>query len=221
MGTLGWDAYFGSGRINARKALAAAASPQPSPTPTPHPPLSEWPVGCVDLINDGGFETGLGNWQASGVWTIDSTQIYAGTGAAYFKGGPNAAGVLTCRVRLVPPNGALPNEATLWFAYRIENQDTGWGSTPQAPYDDWLAAEFRATDGKVVSSLLRTGNSADTATDGLPWDRYLYRMQPVDLQPLGALGTVDLVFTAGNDADALPTKFWIDSVRLCMTGRSA
>ena len=66
-----------------------------------------------------------------------------------------------------------------------------------------------------VSSLLRTGNSADTAGDGLPWDRYLYRMQPADLQPLSALGTVDLVFTAGNDADAQPTSFWIDGVRLC------
>jgi thermitase len=207
LGTLGWDVYFGSGRINARKALAAAAPP----------PLGEWPAGCVDLITDGDFEAGLGSWQASGVWTIDSTHTYAGTGAAYFPGGANATGALTRRVRLVPPTGALPMEATLWFAYRIENQDTGWGSTPQAPYDDWLTAEFRATDGRVVSSLLRTGNSADTATDGLPWDRYLYRMQPVDLQPLGALGTVDLVFTAGNDADALPTKFWIDSVRLCMT----
>jgi hypothetical protein len=120
-------------------------------------------------------------------------------------------------LRILPSTGALPKEATLWFAYRIENQDKGWGSSPQAPYDDWLTAEFRATDGRVVSSLLRTGNSADTATDGLPWDRYLYRMQPVDLQPLGALGTVDLVFTAGNDADALPTSFWIDGVRLCMT----
>ena len=69
----------------------------------------------------------------------------------------------------------------------------------------------------MVSSLLRTGNSADTATDGLPWDRYLYRMQPADLLPLGALGTVDLVFTAGNDADALPTNFWIDGVRLCVS----
>ena len=33
LGTTGWDPYFGSGRINARKALAAVApSPQPSPT---------------------------------------------------------------------------------------------------------------------------------------------------------------------------------------------
>jgi len=218
LGSAGWDPYFGSGRINARRALAAAAPPpQPSPTPTPHPPLSEWPAGCLDLIADGGFETGLGSWQAKGAWTVDATRAYAGTSAAHFSGGPSAAGALTRRLNLTPPTGALPKEATLLFAYRIQNQDSGWGGSPEAPYDDWLTAEFRATDGSPVSSLLRTGNSADTATDGLPWDRYLYRMQPADLAPLTALGTVDLIFTAGNDADDLPTSFWIDSVWLCVS----
>ena len=218
LGAAGWDKLYGHGRINARKALAAVAPPpQPSPTPTPHPPLSVWPAGCLDLIADGGFEAGLGSWQASGAWTVDATQIYTGTGAAHFTGGPNAAGTLTRRLKLAPDAGTLPKEATLWFAFRIENQDGGLGSSPEAPYDDWLTAEFRATDGTVVSSLLRTGNSADTAGDGLLWDRYLYRMQPADLLPLNALGTVDLVFTAGNDADAQPTSFWIDAVRLCVS----
>ena len=218
LGASGWDKRFGHGRINARKALAAVAPPpQPSPTPTPHPPLAEWPAGCLDLIADGGFEAGLGSWQASGAWAVDTTRTYTGTGAAHFTGGSNAAGTLTRRLRLAPTTGVLPKEATLWFAFRIENQDGGLGSSPEAPYDDWLTAEFRATDGNVVSSLLRTGNSADTAGDGLLWDRYLYRMQPADLLPLNALGTVDLVFTAGNDADAQPTSFWIDAVRLCVS----
>jgi thermitase len=217
LGAAGWDKFYGYGRINARKALAAVApSPQPSPSPTPHPPLSEWPAGCQDLIADGDFEAGLGSWQASGAWAVDTTRAYTGTGAAQFTGGPNAAGVLTRRVKLAPGAAALAREATLWFAYRIENQDTGWGSSPQAPYDDWLTAEFRTTEGGLISSLLRTGNSADTATDGLPWDRYLYRMQRADLLPLSALGTVDLVFTARNDADAAATSFWIDGVRLCV-----
>jgi subtilisin family serine protease len=207
LGAAGWDPYFGSGRINAGKSLAAA---------TP-PPLSEWPAGCLDLIADGGFETGLGSWQASGAWAVDATRAYAGTGAAHFTGGPNATGALRRTLRLVPAAGAFPKEATLWFAYRIENQDTGWGSSPEAPYDDWLTAEFRSIDGSRVSSLLRTGNSADTANDGLPWDRYLYRMQPADFRPLAALGTVDLIFAAGNDADAQPTSFWIDGVRLCVS----
>jgi hypothetical protein len=126
LGSAGWDPYFGSGRINARRALAAAAPP----------PLGEWPVGCVDLITDGDFEAGLGSWQASGAWKVDATRSYAGTGAAHFPGGPNASGALTRTLRFLPSTGALPKEATLWFAYRIENQDKGWGSSPQAPYDD-------------------------------------------------------------------------------------
>lgn len=219
LGAAGWDPFFGNGRINARRALAAVSPPlQPTPTPAPHPPLSEWPAGCLNLIGDGDFEGGLGSWQASPAWKVDTTRAYTGTHAVHFSGGPDASGTLTRTLRLVPtPGGALPREATLWFAYRIENQDTGWGSSPGAPYDDWLTAEFRATDGSAVRSLLRTGNSADTATDGLPWDRYLYRMQAVDFQPLVALGTVDLVFTAGNDADAQSTSFWIDKVQLCVS----
>ncbi|MCU0500542.1 MAG: S8 family serine peptidase [Anaerolineae bacterium] len=221
LGATGWDPYFGHGRINARKSLAAVAPPpQPSPTPTPHPPLAKWPAGCQDLVTDGSFEVGLGAWQASGAWSVDATQAYTGTQAAHFTGGPNASGFLTRTVTLTQTNAlggaSFPHEGTLWFAFRIESKDFGWGSTPQAPYDDWLTAEFRSTDGKLVSSLLRTGNTADSAP-GLPWDRYLYRMQPADLQSLGALGVVDLVFTAGNDADAAPTSFWIDGVRLCMT----
>ena len=115
----------------------------------------------------------------------------------------------------LPP---FPQEATLWFAYRIENQDQGWGSAPEAPYDDWFTGEFRAADGTVIASLLRTGNSADTASDGLPWDRYLYRMQFADFSGLRTTPTVDLVFSAGNDEDALPTDVWLDTVRFCVKG---
>jgi len=222
LGVVGRDDYYGAGRINARKALAAVTPPpQPSPTPTPHPPLAEWPAGCQDLITDGDFEEGLGGWQASGAWTVDAKRAFSGVKAAHFTGVTNATGTLTRTLRLTPAAqlaaSFFPKEATLWFAYRIENQDTGWGSSPEAPYDDWLTAEFRAPDGSLVSSLLRTGNSADTATDGLPWDRYLYRMQPVDLAPLRHVSTVDLTFTASNDSDSRPTSFWIDNVRLCMT----
>ena len=96
--------------------------------PTPHPPLSEWPAGCQDLIADGDFEAGLGSWQASGVWAVDATRAYAGADAAHFTGGPNATGALTRTLTLVPATGArLPKEATLWFAYRIENQDSRVG----------------------------------------------------------------------------------------------
>jgi subtilisin family serine protease len=216
LGAAGWDPLFGFGRINAGRALAAVAPhPGPAPSPTPHPPVSEWPANCIDLIADGDFETGLGGWQTSGAVAVDSSRAYSGTHAAHFPGGPNSAGVLTRTIALPP----FPQEATLWFAYRIENQDMGWGATPQAPYDDWATADLKGADGGELVALLRTGNSADTATSGLPWDRYLYRMQFVDLRlPLRLASTVELVFAAGNDSDALPTDFWIDAVRLCVRG---
>jgi subtilisin family serine protease len=216
LGAAGWDPMFGFGRINARRALAAAAPTLgPVPSPTPHPPLTEWPANCRDLIVDGNFEAGLGAWQASGAVAVDSSRVYSGTYAVHFPGGPNSHGVLTRTITLPP----FPQEATLWFAYRIENQDMGWGTTPQAPYDDWATADLKGADGGEIVALLRTGNSADTATAGLPWDRYLYRMQFADLRlPLRLASTVELVFAAGNDGDTLPTDFWIDAVRLCVSG---
>ncbi len=220
LGATGRDLYFGHGRINGRKALAAVSlPPQPSPTPTPHPPLTAWPDGCQDLILDGDFEDGWGAWQADPAWRVDTTRFYSGTRAAHFTGGPNASGALTRTLNLrndVRPTDVAA-EGALWFAFRIENADRGLGSSPQLPFDDWLFAEFRTTDGKPVSSLLRTGNSADTASSGLPWDRYLYRLQQADMAPLNAFGTINLVFVAQNDSDNLPTDFWVDAVRFCVT----
>ena len=212
LGAPGRDKQFGYGRINAARALAAV-EPGTGPTPTPPPPLPEWPAGCVDLIDDGGFETGLGAWQAVGDVMVDVTYAYSGTQALHFLGGASAHGVVS-RTLSLP---IVPTEGTLWFAYRIQTLDQGHGTTPQFPFDDWLTADFRAQDGRQLANLLRTGNSADTSSSGLPWDRYLYRMQAVDFDPLHDVGPVALVFTAQNDADTLVTEFWIDAVRLCIT----
>jgi hypothetical protein len=222
LGAAGWDPHYGHGRINGRKALAAVPIDPTLPSPTPHPPLVIWPEGCRELIADGDFESGLESWQATGDVLVDGTRAYTGTYAAHFPGGPDSTGTLT-RTFSLPP---APKGATLWFVYRIENQDQGWGSDPQAPYDDWFTAELRTADGQLLSTLLRTGNSADTASAGLPWDRYLYRLEPAApstssgqvLTPLLAAGQVALVFRAGNDSDALPTDFWVDQVRLCVEG---
>ncbi len=222
LGAAGWDPYFGHGRINGRKALAAVSPAQPGPTPTPHPPLAAWPAGCRDLLADGDFEAGLGDWQVAGAWTVDATRAYSGSWSAHFVGGPNATGMLTRTLTLTwdarPVSDPAALAGALWFAFRIENQDRGMGSSPQMPFDDWLTVEFRTPEGKPIASLLRTGNSADTASSGLLWDRYYYRLQSSDLTPLAAVGTVSLVFTAANDADALPTDFWVDAVRLCVAG---
>ncbi len=222
LGTPGYDIGFGHGRINAGRAVAQTP-PQtaPAPTPTPHLPLDEWPAGCQELIGDGGFEAGLGSWQTRGAVTLDTQHSYEGKQAIHFAGGPDSGGVLTRTVTLP----AFPLEGTLWFAFRIENVDIGWGVAPSWPYDDWLTAEFVSLDGRPLTTLLRTGNSADTAGDGLPWDHYLHRMRVGDgvaasggtLAALRMARTVNLVFTAANDGDNAPTDFWIDDVRFCVT----
>lgn len=214
LGPTGRDVYFGYGRINAALAVAGTtpSADPPAPTPEPEPPLEIWPAGCQELITDGDFEEGLGGWQASGTAAIDATRVYTGSYAAHLPGGPSATGTLSRTVQL-PANAFA---GTLWFAYRIENQDYGWGTSPAWPFDDWLVAEFRTGEGQVIRELLRTGNSADSAGDGLPWDRYLYRLQPVDMQALRAAGSVSLVFRSQNDGDTLPTDFWVDSVRFCV-----
>jgi thermitase len=211
-GSTGWDPYFGHGRINAYRTLShVTANPNPTPTPPPGPPLEIWPAGCSELISDGDFEAGFGEWQISGKVEITDTLAYSGTQSVAFPGAPGSRGVLTRTLEL--PAGRLTG--TLWFAYRIASTDSGFGSSAPFPYDDWLTVDFSSPDGQVKQSLLRTGNSADTSNDGLPWDQYLYRMQPADLAGLPGTTEVALVFSAGNDGDSLLTHFWVDEVRFC------
>jgi thermitase len=212
VGDAGWDPYFGHGRINGFRTLSQVTpNPNPGPTPTPGPPLAIWSADCKELIPDGDFENGLGGWQASGSVGITDRQAYSRSRSAAFPGGPNSRGILTRTIEL-PTD---PMTGTLWFAYRIDTSDYGYGSTPEFPYDDWLTVDLRSQDGQVVQSLLRTGNSADSSNDGLAWDRYVYKMEPADLAPFGGASTIDLVFSAGNDADSQLTHFWVDAVRFC------
>jgi len=196
-------------------------NPNPTPPPTPGPPLEIWPAGCQELIPDGDFEAKQGAWQTSGSVRVDSTLAYSGTHAAHFPGGSDSHSVLTRTLDLPLSSGPLvvpfPQAGTLWFAFRIETRDSGSGSSPSFPYDDWLTAEFRTDDGRLLTSLLRTGNTADGVRNGLAWDQFLYRMQPTDFAALGGADSVNLVFTAGNDDDDRPTDFRVDAVRFCVS----
>ncbi len=69
--------------------------------------------------------------------------------------------------------------------------------------------------GVLLERLLLTGNTADTVSSGLPWDRYLYRLGAADLARLAAAGPVSLVFTSQNDSDDQPTQVWLDAVSFC------
>jgi hypothetical protein len=103
----------------------------------------------------------------------------------------------------------------LTFSYRISPQDYGEGSAPEWPFDDWFTAEWRSSDGEPIEELLRTGNTADTVSDGLQWDKYIYRLSAADVARLRARGSVSLVFTSQGDSDTLATRIWLDRVRFC------
>lgn len=205
LGPLGRDIYYGVGRINAARSLALAGATVPGRPLDVDPPL------CKELLENGGFEAGLAGWQASGDVALDREWIHSGEASAYFPGGVGSRGTLTQTVT-IPANAV---GGLLWFAYRIDPEDRGYGTTPEAPFDDLFTVWWRTPDGQHLEDLLRSGNTADTVQGGLQWDRYIYRLQAADLQPLIDHGEVALVFEAQNDDDELPTGVWLDSVRFC------
>lgn len=205
LGPIGRDIYYGVGRINAARSLALAGATVPGR------PLDVDPLFCTELLENGGFEAGLAGWQASGDVALDGEWIHSGEASAYFPGGVGSRGTLTQTVT-IPPDAV---GALLWFAYRIDPKDTGYGISPDVPFDDLFTVWWRTPDGQHLEDLLRSGNTADTVQGGLQWDRYIYRLQAGDLRPLSDLGEVALVFEAQNDDDELPTNVWLDSVRFC------
>lgn len=211
----GRDIYYGWGRINAARALAAVQPDNQLPlTPQPDDRLDLDLPGCRALIVNGGFETGLAGWQAQGAVSVDASVRNEGFASAYFPGGPSARGVLTQTVAI--PSEAGP--AVLAFSYRIVPQDYGEGPSPEWPFDDWFTAEWRTADGQPLAELLRTGNTADTVSDGLQWDNYYYYLNTAEVATVRARGNVALVFTSQGDADTLVTRIWVDHVRFCVLG---
>jgi subtilisin family serine protease len=212
LGPVGRDIYYGLGRVNAARAVAAVGpSDQLPPTPAPGDRLNLDLPGCREIIVNGGFESGLTGWQAGGAIRIDKAVRDVGAASAHFPGGPNARGVLTQTVT-IPKDARL---AVLDFAYRIDPQDGGEGASPDWPFDDWFTVEWRSTTGELLTELLRTGNTADTVSDGLQWDEYYYRLTLADMDALRSRGAVSLVFTSQNDADTAATPVWVDRVRFC------
>ncbi len=215
LGPTGRDIYFGAGRINAGRALAATApSDAPPPVRTPGPGLNVDLPGCTEQITNGGFEEGTAGWQVAGAVEVTTTVTNTGTRSLHFVGGPSASGVALQGVTV--PGGATA--AVLRFDYRIDPKDYGRGASPAWPFDDWFTLEWRTPDRKTVGQLLRTGNTADSASSGLPWDHYIYRLDENALAALKAAGPLRLVFTLQNDADNYPTDVWIDRVSFCTLG---
>ncbi|MDW8101047.1 MAG: S8 family peptidase [Anaerolineae bacterium] len=211
--TFGWDPYYGFGRINAARALAAVPPPlDPPPTPSPSPPESLWPLGCTELLRDGGFEMGGSAWLMEGQAEVREGVAFEGTHALHLAGVSGTSG----RVWQAMHIPVTATAAMLTFAYRIDNRDSGWSGDPQEPSRDRLRVDFQDRSGRLLIPLLRTGNMADTVGDGLPWDEYLYVLTREDLAILHQAGEIRLSFYGDNGWDGQTTDFYVDAVSLCL-----
>ena len=213
LGEVGWDRFYGHGRVNGRLALEATPVPEPPvpPPPPPPPPQQLWPPHCLELVANGGFEEPLlAPWQLEGEASLDKDVTYDGDRSLQMSGTPDSSAE-AWQILTLPSDVSA---ATLFFAFRIVSQDHGFGSDPNDPFDDRLTASFRSTSGDPLVSLLRAGNSSDGAP-GLPWDEYIYRLTAEDLELLRREEVVQLHFTADNDGDEELTSFHVDHVRFC------
>ncbi len=208
----GWDPYYGYGRIHVERALNATATASgPLSVGPPVFPQLPWAPPCQEILVNGDFEQGLQRWNASGV-TLTSTTVYSGTQAVQLSA--EQGGIISQTV--VFPEQWL--RATVFLAVRIETTDSGEGSDPEVPFDDWLEVELR--DDQASLLLLRAGNTSDSVIYGLEWDEVLVILPAETLTSLrGQTGEIRV--RVGGDGDGLDTLFTVDTVRLCViTGRT-
>jgi hypothetical protein len=171
-----------------------------------------WPPECQDLVINGDFEEPLlAPWKVTGEAALEDEVTYSGQRSLSLSGSP-AALAEASQLLTLP---ADLSEATLFFALRVVSQDPDFGSDSQDPFEDHLKVSFRSAQGDTLISLLRAGNTSDGGAD-LPWDEYLYRLTPEDLQILRGEGIVLLHFMADNNDDAEITSFHVDQVRFCV-----
>lgn len=216
LGAPGRDDTFGFGRINAARALAAAPTPPtPEPPPVPRPsPTPIWPSGCREALADGDFEEDpTVAWSLEGLADVQTLSAPpTGRRALHLAGISGASGRAWQAIAI----STTVDAATLSFFFRIDNEGTEGSGDPLEPSADRLRVDFLTAAGDPLIPLLRTGNVADTVSDGLAWDEYLHALSAEDLATLRQEGIVRLSFYGDNGPDPATTDFYIDAVRLCL-----
>ncbi len=218
LGAPGRDDYYGFGRINAARALAAAPTPpMPEPSPAPRPsPTPIWPPDCREALADGDFEEDpTVAWRLEGLADVQapSTPAPASGGRALHLAGVNGGSGRAWQMITIP---TTVDAAALSFFFRIDNKGAEGSGDPLEPSADRLRVDFLTSAGDSLIPLLRTGNAADTVSDGLAWDEYLHALSADDLAVLRQAGTVQLSFYGDNGTDVWTTDFYIDAARLCL-----
>ena len=89
---------------------------------------STWPSGCIEVVQNGGFDNGIViPWQTD---AVNVSTITGSTGqstwAAEFPGGISSHNSMT--QTLTVPQKMMA--ATLTFDFRIETNESGWGTSP-------------------------------------------------------------------------------------------
>ena len=129
LGPTGRDIYYGDGRINAARALAATPIRRAAPpTPVPGPGLDLDLPGCIELIEQrrirgraGGMASGRELRKA-----VTRRSVREERGSAYFPGGASVRGELTQTVSV--PDRATAGIVALRLPHRPE--DYGRGTSP-------------------------------------------------------------------------------------------
>ncbi|MCO6451046.1 MAG: S8 family serine peptidase [Caldilineales bacterium] len=208
LGAVGWDNAFGHGRVDAFAAVQATAPSDDPVSPPDWLPSVIWPETCVELIQDGDFEAAdSSSWALSGSASLTNTLAATGEQSLFLTDQPGAEAAAS-QVVTIPPDVYT---ITMSFALWADSADTGWGTDPMNPGRDHLSAWLQTPQGDPLISLLHASNIGASAS----WDQALHVLSPSELDLLKQTGSVELWFQAQNAIDTLPTRFQIDSVRLC------
>jgi hypothetical protein len=149
------------------------------------------PVGCAELIQNGGFEDGEVGWQqasAGGYDLISDFNPRTGSLGAYLAGVNNADDRLSQQVNL--PAGTITLSA--WWSL-----DT----TEAAGAFDQMTVSLLRPDGSWLADLLSVDDTASASV----WDEIV-----IDLSSYAGQ-TVTLRFTATTD-DTNPSDFYLDDI---------
>jgi hypothetical protein len=141
--------------VTASNPAGAAAESSPSNAVTPS--------SSLPIVQNGGFETGLGSWTAGGqsLPVASTAKAHTGTGSALLGtlSGTEPNGDSTLSQTVAVPSGGT---SALHFWYNPATTDTLCSGTSCA--FDWEEAQIRSTTGQTLASVFKSNSNSQTWT---------------------------------------------------------